>query len=266
MRLPLIAVVLLSFAPSVHAADPPRDPAKEIAGLVAAYPDHFAKSDGNELVWKDGTRMPIDDGKGEKAVERILDLADIEDMFRFRYRLGKAGLPPNVDDDPGRVRYQPLFTKMYGDCKKDEVEPRMAEIAWLPNRGGGKVKITTVNGVDKALAKVSAELDALPEKYTKYLVPNSGTYNCRVIAGTKRLSMHAYGASIDLNTAHTSYWQWNKPSEGGVYFWQNEIPMEIVEIFEKHGFIWGGRWYHYDTMHFEYRPEILATAIPEATQ
>jgi hypothetical protein len=30
-----------------------------------------------------------------------------------------------------------------------------------------------------------------------------------------------------------------------------------VEIFEKHGFIWGGRWYHYDTMHFEYRPEIL---------
>ena len=33
--------------------------------------------------------------------------------------------------------------------------------------------------------------------------------------------------------------------------------MEIVRIFEKHGFIWGGRWYHYDTMHFEYRPELL---------
>jgi hypothetical protein len=24
-----------------------------------------------------------------------------------------------------------------------------------------------------------------------------------------------------------------------------------------HGFIWGGYWYHYDTMHFEYRPELL---------
>jgi len=22
-------------------------------------------------------------------------------------------------------------------------------------------------------------------------------------------------------------------------------------------FIWGGRWYHFDTMHFEYRPELL---------
>jgi hypothetical protein len=21
--------------------------------------------------------------------------------------------------------------------------------------------------------------------------------------------------------------------------------------------VWGGRWYHYDTMHFEYRPELF---------
>ena len=34
----------------------------------------------------------------------------------------------------------------------------------------------------------------------------------------------------------------------------------VVEVFEKHGFIWGGKWYHYDTMHFEYRPEIIALA------
>jgi hypothetical protein len=33
--------------------------------------------------------------------------------------------------------------------------------------------------------------------------------------------------------------------------------MKIVDVFEKHGFIWGGKWYHYDTMHFEYRPELL---------
>jgi peptidoglycan L-alanyl-D-glutamate endopeptidase CwlK len=30
-----------------------------------------------------------------------------------------------------------------------------------------------------------------------------------------------------------------------------------VTIFENHGFIWGGKWYHFDTMHFEYRPELL---------
>ena len=39
--------------------------------------------------------------------------------------------------------------------------------------------------------------------------------------------------------------------------YKNRIPHRIVEIFERHGFIWGGKWYHYDTMHFEYRPELL---------
>ena len=38
------------------------------------------------------------------------------------------------------------------------------------------------------------------------------------------------------------------------------MPRAIVDAFERHGFVWGGRWYHYDTMHFEYRPELLAGA------
>jgi hypothetical protein len=38
---------------------------------------------------------------------------------------------------------------------------------------------------------------------------------------------------------------------------RNRLPVEIVQIFEKHGFIWGGKWEHFDTMHFEYRPELL---------
>jgi hypothetical protein len=36
------------------------------------------------------------------------------------------------------------------------------------------------------------------------------------------------------------------------------IPPEIVAGFERHGFIWGGRWAHFDTMHFKYRPELLS--------
>jgi peptidoglycan LD-endopeptidase CwlK len=42
--------------------------------------------------------------------------------------------------------------------------------------------------------------------------------------------------------------------------YRNKVPFEIVSIFEKHGFIWGGKWYHYDTMHFEYRPELFLAA------
>ena len=39
----------------------------------------------------------------------------------------------------------------------------------------------------------------------------------------------------------------------------NTLPAEVIDIFERHGFIWGGKWSHYDTMHFEYRPELLNT-------
>jgi D-alanyl-D-alanine carboxypeptidase-like protein len=35
----------------------------------------------------------------------------------------------------------------------------------------------------------------------------------------------------------------------------NLMPREIVDIFARHGFIWGGKRRHYDTMHFESRPD-----------
>ena len=59
----------------------------------------------------------------------------------------------------------------------------------------------------------------------------------------------------DPATKSGNYWLWDKKGKNIVY--KNQIPLEIVKIFEKYGFIWGGRWYHYDTMHFEYRPELL---------
>jgi hypothetical protein len=35
------------------------------------------------------------------------------------------------------------------------------------------------------------------------------------------------------------------------------MPRPLIELFEKYGFIWGGNWLHIDTMHFEYRPELI---------
>jgi hypothetical protein len=70
------------------------------------------------------------------------------------------------------------------------------------------------------------------------------------------MSMHAFAAAIDISTATTDYWLWNEPVDGR-YPYRNKVPFEIVEVFERHGFIWGGKWYHYDTMHFEYRPELF---------
>ena len=69
--------------------------------------------------------------------------------------------------------------------------------------------------------------------------------------------------TLDINAEKSEYWQWDLKAQGipiseeAALAYRNTVPWEIVEIFEKHEFVWGGKWYHYDTMHFEYRPELF---------
>jgi hypothetical protein len=90
-------------------------PAAPPIALVKAYPDFIDRIAENDLVWKDGTRMRIDDGKGAKAFDAMLDEPDIKDMFLMKYPVGEQSLAPDVNFDPGRVRYAPLFKKIYGE-------------------------------------------------------------------------------------------------------------------------------------------------------
>ena len=71
--------------------------------------------------------------------------------------------------------------------------------------------------------------------------------------------MHSYGSAIDINVQFSDYWLWTL-KKSGQFTWTNRIPLEIVDVFERHGFIWGGKWFHFDTMHFEYRPELIGLA------
>lgn len=56
---------------------------------------------------------------------------------------------------------------------------------------------------------------------------------------TAPLSQHAWGLAIDLNVAGNEL---GRPPE---------MDLRIVEVFEEHGFRWGGRWSRPDGMHFE---------------
>jgi hypothetical protein len=177
-------------------------------------------------------------------------------MFRFSYPAGATPAPPAVDFDPGRARNTQFFDKLYGDCRKPGFDKSLAKIAWLPKRTKQVIEVTTINGVAEKLSAVSTELDTLPPSFTAFLVPSAGGYVCRSIAGTDRRSAHAYGIAVDIAVARSHYWRWANGANAPPGY-HNDIPAEVVAIFEKHGFIWGGRWYHYDTMHFEYRPELL---------
>lgn len=258
----IVATAVLVFAASASSATEPRygaepaDLSARLDRLVSAYPGVIKGVEGNELVLQDDTRLTISDGRTDKSFDELLNAPDVGDMLAFDYPAGAEAAQPPLNFDPGRVRVEALFREIYGDCRKKSLV-KTRQVKWVPKHGGGMVTFTMAQGADKALEAVSAELDELPQSFGRYLVPSAGTYNCRAIANTNRMSMHAYAAAIDINTKETTYWQWVKPGADGLYHWSNKIPPEIVAIFEKHGFIWGGRWYHYDTMHFEYRPELL---------
>jgi hypothetical protein len=240
-----------AVADALYGAPPPNINAY-LDKLVKSYPDWIQGYDAEYLILKNGTRFKLSDHRGNKSFEEIHEHPDIDDMFYVPYPAGH----PLKNFDPGRVRFEPLFVTMYGDCRKNEVVGKLITIAWLSAHGVERVSITTVNGVDKALEVISRELDTLSIDFMKYLKPPAGTYNCRTVAGSRARSMHAYGTAIDLNPKYSDYWRWSSKIANDL-MWKNQIPLQIVRTFERHGFIWGGYWYHLDTMHFEYRPELL---------
>lgn len=251
-RLAVVGLALLAGGASVLA----QDDRLGLDRLVAAYPNALAGYGADGLHWRDGTVMPLSGAADGGTFAQRLRHASIIDQLSIPYPRGVLAKPPAVDADPGRLRNTAFFRKMYGDCRTGEVAPHLVALVWLPKSWGRSIRITSVNGVDARLRAVSAEIDALPEKIKRAAYPIAGTYKCRAVADTGQPSPHGYGIAIDLNLAVSDYWYWRPQRDPIVY--RNRMPQEIVAIFERHGFIWGGKWYHYDTMHFEFRPELLA--------
>jgi hypothetical protein len=253
--LSFIAVAAILACGGAWAADAP--PANVLLDvLVASYPEALVRHDGTHIYWRDGTVMAVAGGSDGKPFEDLLANASILDQFRLRYPRGALAAPPAVNADPGRFRNEAFFRKMYGDCRKGEVERNMTAIMWLPKTWGRPVRVSRVNGIAEKLKQVSDEIDALPAAIKAAAYPIAGVFACRAVKDTGRPSMHAYAAAIDLNLKMSDYWLWQAKGGGSIPY-RNRMPQEIVDIFERHGFIWGGKWYHYDTMHFEYRPELL---------
>ena len=222
---------------------------ENVRKIIEVYPDFKISYNNNQLVFPDGTTIVYDDGREKSFVEK-LDDCDVEDMFSMTY--DRTASVPAYLSDCGRGRSEQLYKKMYGN-NEAEVKKNLVDVEWF----GQKIPFTKVNGANLQLAKVATELKSMPEM-KKYLT-NASSFYWRKVRGANRQSAHSYGIAIDINTTYSNYWLWSNPkcSETDKLKYENQIPLEIVEVFEKHGFVWGGRWYHYDTMHFEYRPELL---------
>lgn len=221
----------------------------EFQALLTAYPDLIVSVDDRYVVLANGDSVIFDDGKEKDYLAR-LDNSDVKDMFYDVYTLPDPA--PEYLHDTGRSRSEALFKAMYGSSPK-EVEANLVNVDWI----GEKVKFTSVNGGADSLAAVARELADYPE--LKPYLKSSGTYYWRKVRGANRMSAHSYGIAFDIGVDKSDYWLWKSGNNDEMrkVEYSNRIPRKLVEIFQKHGFIWGGAWYHFDTMHFEFRPEIL---------
>jgi len=241
----------------------PAEAALDLRVLQAAYPGVVAGLERGAkgslvLVLADGTRLVYDDGV-RRTQKQAEESPDIRTMLAQVYPLGpvtERTARPKSGFDPGRHRVQAFFLALYG---RSEAEVR--EHCRTVNFDGVDALFTIRHGAADALSRVwmrlapqaAAHLDWAP-----VLRPFGGTLCWRNIAATTRLSVHSFGAAIDLNP-DLAYWL-TDPHPETAPARVLAFPAEIVAAFEAEGFIWGGKWAAFDLMHFEYRPELILKA------
>ncbi len=240
-----LAALLALLSASVDAQ--PVSPAR----LLTAYPTFISRLGGQTLIWKDGARTPLSGGHAFTSPADRLNRPDLTVMLGQPYPACTPLHPPAYGEDPGRARPAAFFGRMYGNTPA-AVKASLVSVNWF----GQKLMFNRINGANLALEAVARDLKARPD-LRRYLTPSAGTYVWRAVAGSTRQSAHSWGIAIDLNTRLSDYWGWEGHREiaPGILY-RNRMPQAVVMAFEKHGFVWGGRWYHHDTMHFEYRPEL----------
>jgi len=232
---------------------------RDLLVLMTAYPGFFTSiqvTDGKVvLTLSDGKTLPYDDGYTKTEDQKFND-PDLQDMLEQLYPLSEATGIASDNNDPGRYRVYAFFDALYGDSK-EATTANLIKVTY----GTQSLKFSKINGAAAALQAASDEAAALAAStpsVSAYLYPSSGTYNYRDIAGTDNLSMHAYGIALDMKYNSQDYWLSADPVKAEARILN--YPKAMVKIFESHGFIWGGKWHHFDTVHYEYRPEIILKA------
>lgn len=218
---------------------------------------HWKADAGWGLQLENGTFLPWD--TGVHVFEPGTDLEespDLGDIYIPPYVAGPI-VPVDTSDagpieDPGRARVEELLFATYG-ASRLEVHDRLEKVRFFGLRYPFHEK--AAEPLRRVVARLEPQVKENP-KLLPFLKNIGGTWAWRTIKRSKHLSAHSFGLAIDLNVDLSHYWRWTRRGEPLV--WKNKVPQEIVDAFEAEGFIWGGRWKHFDTMHFEYRPELLS--------
>ena len=271
---------------------------REMQAFAAAYPDRISGVEihGGDVpgaIHGGEWALNVDGEWFSWSHGRILPEAQRDDWMkyaRFRfYPYPLGGLPPlpTLDaDSAARLR------KLLEDSRAHPPRRSEAFLERLFRVGSRAQTLRRIVSVDflgfhvqvnqriaGALRDVATECESLRKSdpqcaaFLRSLAEVDG-FNYRDVAGTLSRSYHGYGLAVDLIPksygGKAPYWRWvaerNAAAGAAADWWMTPyeqrwaVPLPLVAAFERHGFVWGGKWLFFDTMHFEYRPEILILA------
>lgn len=224
----------------------------------AIVPDAFT-GDGDLLI-----SATIADQLGVRTVRRVTFVGfDSENQVRrslarrgiqlgAMYRLFRSWGPQNPDSALGLAKVK----KMFGEFAYQRVNGKgvLVDPQWKSKNIAHRITYSDVQLNHNCHVKVIGAIqDALTEIKEKGLereidLGNSNRYGGCYVGRFSRLatdnfgavSRHAWGIAFDINTSTNA---------------QGRVPQmncEVVRIFRKHGFSWGGNYLLPDGMHFEY--------------
>ncbi len=255
----------------------------ETRALAEAYPDRVAARQlrGGQwsvrvgdrwYAWAEGRMLPEDEREAwasyaplrfypyYRGPRRSPELSpELVERLKARNRAG------NRDDTP---RSDAFLDGLYGISSEAQAERAQAAVRFL----GTSVRVHPL--LARPLARVEERIlaargsDPSVGAFLDGVAQVQG-YHWREIAGTARRSYHGYGAALDIvprsYRGRYAYWRW--AFDAGVEEWWSLpdsriwlVPDAVVDAFEAEGFVWGGKWLWFDTVHFEYRPEVLRLA------
>lgn len=175
-----------------------------------------------------------------------------------RARMQEKSMPETATISYDELRYLTVFHYDYeGNIRKGELvcNKAIARDLLLIFRAlfSRAYPINSIRLVDDFNADDEASMQA----------NNTSCFNYRTVAGSKTLSKHAKGMTIDINPLENPYVKGSfiQPSTATDYVDRNkDFPHKIdendfcKEVFESFGFQWGGNWLTVkDYQHFEKR-------------
>jgi hypothetical protein len=133
--------------------------------------------------------------------------------------------------------------RILGDWEKENIlTVEVPQLKEVKDAKSGRIKFHRL-GVDQ-LKKAFAEIEE--KKLLDLVLTWDGSFAPRTIRGsTTSLSNHAFGTAFDINQS------WNRLGGSPAREGSPGSVIELVPIFEKYGFFWGGHFSRAEGCHFE---------------